>query len=278
MPTLRDHSRSKAFRAIGIGDSGTGKTGSLVEVINNMEVLGLQRVIIADFDAGTDILAHLVKPDKLDSVFVETFRDKLKMDMDVGANIATGSALEASWARLVRFMSNWPGVGAISKLDTTSLFVVDSITGLGDSNMNYAIGFGPEKGDSWRATGTGMRLQDKFIQLCIALECHFVLFSHIRFMGGGGRKVVEDKKGSKYTVEVDSASEGQAYPSALGKILPTTVARHFNTMIEYKLIGRNRRIRTVPEDRFALKCPIAMPEELPQDSGLFTVMKMFLGK
>ena len=75
---------------------------------------------------------------------------------------------------------------------------------------------------------------------------------------------LEHNKGSKYDVEVNSNVDGQAYPSALGKLLPTQIARHFNTMLEYKIVGKLRRIRTVPdlEGRMALKLPMPMPEEL----------------
>lgn len=278
MPTLREHQQSAGFRAICIGDSGTGKTGSLAEVINQMDVLGIKKVVIADFDDGLDVLSFQVKPEKMDSVHYEVFRDKLQTSMEDGAKINTTAELDACWARAVRFCSNWPNVGNLNKLGLDSLFVVDSLTGLGDSNFNYAMSFGKEKGDAWRATGNAMRLQDKFIQMCRALECHFILMSHIRFMGGGGTKIIEDKKGSKYLTEVDSASEGQAYPSALGRQLPPQIGRHFNVMLEYKLIGRMRKIRTVPEERFGLKLPFKMEDELPQETGLFTIMKKFLNK
>lgn len=277
MPTLRELGRPKVFRAIGMGDSGTGKTGSLASVINNMEALGLSRVVIADFDQGLDILFSMVKPEFQDKVFFETFRDKIQTDLE-GGSVASKSQLEAAWARVVRCMSNWPNVGKINELKPDSLFVCDSITGLGDADMNYVRAFASVP-DNWRATGAAMNLQDKFIQMCIALDCHFIMFSHIRFMGGGGKQVIEDSKGSKLVKEADSTLDGTAYPSALGRILPTTVARHFNTMLEYDLVGRNRKIRTQPKDRMALKLPLAgIPDELPQESGLFTIMKAFLGK
>jgi len=279
MPTLRSREKDKIFRALGIGDSGTGKTGSLVPVINNMEELGLKRVIIADFDNGLDVLASFVKPEVSDKVFFETFRDELRTDMDLGAVMKTEAALEACWSKLVRYMSNWPEVGSINALGADTLFVADSLTGLGDIDINYVRAFG-EKGkrDSWTSIGAAMALQDKFVQLCIALNCHFILFSHIRYMGGGGKKIVEDKHGSKYQTQVDSADDGNAYPSALGRILPTTIGRHFNTMIGYRMLGSRRVIRTKAEDRFGFKVPFDVPSELPQETGLYILMKGFLGK
>ena len=75
MPTLRDHKSSTLAKIIGMGDPGTGKTGSLIEVVNRMDELNLKRILIADYDNGLDILSSLVKPDNADKVFYETFRD-----------------------------------------------------------------------------------------------------------------------------------------------------------------------------------------------------------
>jgi hypothetical protein len=55
------------------------------------------------------------------------------------------------------------------------------------------------------------------------------------------------------------------------------ICRHFNYALEWKLVGKNRKIRTVPEDRLTLKCPIKMPEEMDQKTGLFELFKTARG-
>jgi hypothetical protein len=274
MPTLRDY-RSR-FKAILIGPSGTGKTGSLVKVINEMDSLGLKRVIVADFDDGLDILVPFVKDHLKDRVFWESFKDRnLEPDIKVGAKIQNG--IDAAHARVVRCMSNWPGVGPMNKEGLETLFVIDSLTGLGDADLNYALSFGDEKGSIWRSTGAAMALQERFLQLCHGLSCHLILTSHIRYMGGGGIQVLEVKGQEQYKT-MDSEDLGHAHPSALGKKLPPLVAKDFNIMLEYKIEGNLRRISTIPNEQLAVKIPLSLPAILPQDSGLLTVMKAFLNK
>ena len=273
MPTLREHKSSALAKIIGMGDPGTGKTGSLIEVVNRMDELNLERIFIADYDNGLDILSTKVKPENAEKVLFETFRDDY--DAKAGGAQVSGGALSMAWPNSMQAMAKWPGYDKdIMSLGPESLFVLDTITGAGDAAMNYARNI-LKIDDNWRSVGEGMRLEDKLIQMLVSLGCHVIIFSHIRFMGGGGQKVIEDKGGTSFKQEVDSFSEGVGYPSVLGKQLPTQVCRHFNTVIEYKLVGKNRKIRTVPEDRISLKVPFDMKEELSQEHGLFEILKHY---
>lgn len=269
MTSLAERDPIPLYRSLGLGDPGSGKTGSLVEVVNRMDELPIERVIIADFDDGLDVLAHHVKPEYKSRVLFQTFRDKL--DPNIEGAVYSGAALDMAWVKANVFMKSFEG-GANSWGPET-LFVVDSLTGMGDAAMNYSkskAGLGIL--DDWRATGSGSKLQDKFTQMLVGLKCHMILNAHIRYMGGGGYKITE-KEGSKYQTPVDSNIDGTAYPSALGRILPTTLARHFNIALEWKMVGTVRKIRTVPEDRMALKVPFKLPQELAQDTGLLEVLK-----
>lgn len=273
MTSLSERKKIPVYREIGLGDPGSGKTGSLVEVVNRLDELPIERVILADFDDGLDILANMVKPEFKGRVFFETFRDPMAPDLD-GAKFS-GSALDMAWVKANLFMKHFEG-GADS-WGTETLFVVDSLTGMGDATMNYAR-VALKIADDWRATGAASRLQDKFVQMLIGLKCHIIVNAHIRYMGGGGFKNVTDKEGSEYKTPVDSNTEGIAYPTALGRILPTQIARHFNIALEWKMVGRNRKIRTVPEERMTLKVPFSLPQELPQEGGLLTILKAYFSQ
>lgn len=273
MPTLREHKGSSLAKIIGMGDPGTGKTGSLVEVVDRMDELGLKQIILADLDDGLDILSSRVKPENAAKVFYETFRDDYAAKPG-GAQV-DGGALSMAWPNFMQALAKWPGLDKdVTSFGPDTLFVLDTITGAGDAAMNYARNV-LKIDDNWRSVGEGMRLEDKLIQMLVSMKCHVLIFSHIRFMGGGGQKVVEDSSGSKFKQEVDSPTDGIGYPSVLGKQLPTQVCRHFNTVIEYKLVGKNRKIRTVPEDRISLKVPFQMKEELTQEHGLFEILKHY---
>jgi hypothetical protein len=123
-----------------------------------------------------------------------------------------------------------------------------------------------------------MGQQAKYVQMLVALQCHVIVFSHIRFMGGGGKIEVLSKDGNlKSTKEVDSTIDGQQYPSVLGRLLPPQFGRHFNIQIKYHLVGTQRKIRTEPiDDKMALKVPFDIRAELPQATGLLEIFKEFL--
>jgi len=277
MPTVRDHHALKIFKCMIMGDPGSGKTGALPDLINNMDRFKIERVAILDFDDGLDILLPLVKEEFYDRVFYETLVDELKATQD-GVQVRTANA----FTKAMGLLNNWksPGVdlGRALEWGPETLLVLDSITGIGDACMGF-VNVHLKMDDDWKATGEAMKRQGKLVQMTKSLGCHIIIMSHIRFMGGGGTRAVVDKHGQKSIEEVNSRVDGDAYPSCLGKVLPPTVGRHFNTILEVKLVGKNRRLRTVPEERMNLKVPLLnLPDELPQETGLTVVFDKFLNR
>jgi len=284
MGKLSERKKTRLLKMIGVGNPSTGKTGSLCSLINEMESFGLERVIIADWDDGGEVLIKYVKPEAQEKVYIETFRDKLKPVVDGGAPIVMGSDSpnktglknKMAFARGMQFMNNWKtkefDLGRCSEWGPETLFVCDTLTGLGDAALNFAMAI-LEK-DAWSAHGDAMERQDKYTQMCMGLDCHFIMFSHIRFMGGGGQISIIDKDGKhSHTKEVDSKVDGIAYPSALGQKLPPQIARHFNTQLSWELKGRNRVVLTKGSEHLPLKIPMDLPSELPQETALVKVFE-----
>jgi len=274
-PTLRDHQENMLLKLLGMGDPGTGKTGSLAPLINELPRWGIERVVIHDFDDGLDILSAKVKPDKLDLVHYETMRDDLK-----ATQVGVGYREATAWTRAMALLNNWETksekLGPPRDWGRETLFVCDTITGLGDACLGFAH-MGPEKiEDHWRAVGAGMTHQSYYIQLLKAMRCHVIVFSHIRFMGGGGKTTIVDKHGQVSYKEVDSRVDGTAYPSALGQQLPPSIGRHFNCQLEWKLVGRSRKVCTIPDTRMALKIPFEVKDEMPIETALVDIFKAYL--
>ncbi len=283
MGQLSARGKTRLLKMIGVGNPSTGKTGSLCELANNMTMFGLERIIIADYDDGGEVLINYIKPEAKERVYIETFRDQLKPVVDGMPPIVVGSDTPSSglktkmaFSRGMQFMNNWKtkeyDLGPALSWGPETLFVCDTLTGLGDASLNYAMAI--LKKDSWSGTGQAMESQDKFVQMCQGLKCHFIMFSHIRFMGGGGQTVIIDKDGQhKQTKEVDSNVDGIAYPSALGRKLPTQIARHFNTQLSWEIKGRKRVVLTKGSEQLPLKIPMNVPAELPQETALVTIFK-----
>jgi len=287
MGKLSDRKKTRLLKMIGIGNPSTGKTGSLASLANEMSSFGLERIIIADWDDGAEVLLNYVKPEAQEKVFVETFRDQLKPSVDGSPPVVLGSdtgnltglKMKMAWARGMQMMNNWKtkdyDLGRAIEWGPETLFVCDTLTGLGDAGMNFAQAILQK--DAWSGTGTAMDFQDKFTQMCQGLKCHFIMFCHIRYMGGGGQISIVDKDGKHtYTKEVDSAVEGTAYPSALGRKLPTEIARHFNTQLSWELKNKKRVVLTKGSEQLPLKIPMNLPSELPQETALVTVFKELL--
>jgi hypothetical protein len=260
-----------------MGDPGSGKTGALAALIKERARFGIERFAILDWDDGLDVLAALLSDEDLDCVYYETLRDELKATQK-GVDIRTADA----FTRGMALMNNWKAkdvnLGPSLSWGPETVLVNDTITGLGDAAFNFCMAHGDTKGDSWRSIGAAMGLQDKLVQMLVALNCHTILNSHVRYMFGGGKKAVVDAHGQIEYKEVDSRTDGEAYPSALGRQLPPTIGRHFNSILELKLVGKNRRIRTVPEDRMNLKIPFKIKDELPQETGMVEIFDKFLNR
>ncbi len=269
---------------IGVGNPSTGKTGSLCELANKMGDFGIERVIVADWDDGHEVLLKYLSPEAAQNVYIETFRDQLKPMVDGSPPIVVGSdasdmsglKMKMAFARGMQFMNNWKtkeyDLGRSLSWGPETLFVCDTLTGLGDAALNFAMAI--LKKDNWSGHGEAMERQDKYTQMCMGLKCHFIMFSHIRFMGGGGQTLIIDKDGKhSHTKEVDSKVDGIAYPSALGQKLPPQIARHFNTQLSWELKGTKRVVLTQGSKQLPLKIPMDLPSELPQESALVTLFK-----
>lgn len=279
MPSLISHKATSRFCGLNIGPPGSGKTGALVEVIKNRASLGIERIIISDFNDGLDILVRELKPEDQACVYYSILKDKVKPSEFGSIFIAT------AFKKAMNLMSNWTDgdvkLGPATSWGLETLYVCDDLSGLGDSAMVFQRDL--EKASisntDWQYTAGAMRLQEKFVQLCVSLNCHVLINAHIKYMGGGGTKNITDAKGSNYKVEVHSQTEGTGYPSALGQQLPPMIGRHFNIVLETKTNGKNRILRTKPEMNVPLKAPLPrdFPEELPQETGLFRVMQAIIG-
>src|SRR6187397_320711 len=76
MPSLKQHQENKFVKTLYIGDSGTGKTGSLTSLVK-----AGYKLRVLDLDNGIDTLAQYCQeecPELLANVEFESVRDKYK--------------------------------------------------------------------------------------------------------------------------------------------------------------------------------------------------------
>ena len=264
MPTLDAH-LSGPIKILAIGDSGTGKSGSIASLINENII---KRAFILDYDNGLDAVARFTNKDKMNRVIFETLTDEISLRRERAGTKGPPKA----WLRGIQLLDKWDTYGGITSWLPDDLLVVDTLTSMGEAAMQHVLsingrtGMLPHQSD-W---GGAMNLQEGLLAAlkASAIKCNIIVFSHVTFVS-------------------DDVATGMAkgYPSALGSKLPPKVGRYFNTQIVYKSSGTGksarREIHTVPTAGTETKVPLpkdAIAPSLPIETGLATLFKALQGE
>ena len=248
MTALADHQSHDFTKLILMGDSGTGKTGSLASLVK-----AGYKLRILDYDNGLDILAQLVRrnsPDKLANVEFRTLRDK-RRSSQAGPII---DGMPSAFVDGLKLIDNWPELDKPANWGPETVLVVDSLTFLGDAAYNWARGMNPAAKEprSW------FYHAQQSVEAAIALltaesfRTNVIVTAHIRYMDlPDGRK--------------------KGYPTAVGSALGPTIPAYFNSVAQCETDASGKRtIRTVPSALIDLKNPASfdMAPSLPIDTGL----------
>lgn len=254
MPPLSEHHSSKFVKMIYIGDSGTGKTGSLA----SLAAAGYQ-IRILDLDNGVDILAKYVRkecPDKLSAIQYETRRDKYKITP--GGAMVDGSP--KAFVQAMELLTKWPDGTVPATWGENTIFVLDSLSALGKAAFEWAKGMNPTSKDprQWYATGQ-KALEDVLSNITgEAFATNVIIISHVQLQ------------------ELPDGSI-KGYTNALGKAMGAVIPRYFNTLLLAESSGSGesvrRHIRTVPTGMIDLKssAPFKLDKSYPLGTGLATI-------
>ena len=250
----------KPIRALYIGDSGSGKTGSLISLLQagyNIRML--------DLDNNADSLIHLCKHhdvkllEKLDIVSV---RDKFRASQMSGLEVA---GQPKAWVDALKYLNKWDDGTTIAEWDSKTIFVLDTLTSAGRAAFHWARGMSPAAKDprQWYAAA-----QDSLKTLLELLtspdfKCHILVLSHIDL------------------IERDDGTT-KGYASSLGKALGPQIAKVFPTLLmaESKGSGNNvkRTITTKSTMLVDLKNPVpfAVEGSYPLETGMASIFQALL--
>ena len=247
MPTLDQHQSSDFTKVIYIGDSGTGKTGSLASLL----AAGYSFNIL-DMDNGLSALVRYGKEagGDLSKINYETFRDEFKMTP--GGPVVKG--MPKAFSDAMNKLTEWSAIE-----DPKTITVVDSLTFLGKSAMAWAKGMNPATKDPRQWFYTAQQAVESVLALLTneSYKQNVIVISHVNY-----KEITENVH--------------KGYPTAVGSALGPTIASYFDTMILAEATGSGsnvkRKIKTLPTGVIDLKMPNPkVDKELPLETGLATI-------
>ena len=254
MPTLDQHESSDYTKLLYIGDSSSGKTGSLVSLLQDG-----YRFRILDMDNGLTALKLYARAAQCDLSLVEyeTYRDEYRITQ-------AGPMVKGAPKAFVNAMAKLTEWGEID--DPKSFTVLDSLTFLGKSAYAWAKGMNPTAKDPRQWFYAAQQAVESVLALLTGKEYkqNVIVISHVNY-----KEVMENVH--------------KGYPSAVGSALGPTIASYFDTLILAEATGSGtnvrRRIKTLPTGVIDLKMPVASVEkELPLETGLSTIVQQLKGQ
>lgn len=135
MPSLAQHQSNDFTKLLLIGDSKSGKTGSLVSLVK-----AGYKLRVLDYDNLLDVLKYMILaqcPESLDNVEFRTLRDKRKAG-------ALGSILDgkpSAWINGIKMLDNWKyddvDLGKPNDWGSDCILVIDSLSRLCDAAYDF---------------------------------------------------------------------------------------------------------------------------------------------
>ena len=261
MPSLADHQSNEFTKLLLIGDSKSGKTGSLVSL-----VAAGYKLRILDFDNLLDILKFMIRescPDKINNVEFRTLRDKLKAG-------AMGSIIDGqpkAWIAAVKMMDRWKyddtDLGVPAEWGADCILVTDSLSRLCDAAYDFHESIIP-KGKSGDYDGRAVygNAQDDVERMLAMLtsdnfKTNVIVIAHGTYIDlpDGTTKI---------------------FPQGVGQKLSPKIPQYFPNYVRYKHIGGKRTIQMKSDAMIDLANarPTAMADSYSIETGLAEIFKV----
>jgi len=233
MPSLSQLTASQVIKLLLIGDSGTGKTGSIAALVKDG-----YNVRMLDMDNGWESLAaaiHRTCPDRLDQVDVESLRDNYKSS-------PAGPILDGppkAFVKALGLLDKWTDGTRPKDWGPGTVLVVDSLTFFSDAAYAWADAMNPSAKDKRQIYGAAQEAIEHVLALLTgaSFNTNVIITAHVRY--------IDLPDGSK-----------RGYPTSVGQALSPTIPRYFNSVAACTTeLGGKRKIQTVSTALIDLKNP-----------------------
>src|SRR3974390_3368310 len=250
MPTLADHKSKSVTKLIYIGDSKSGKTGSLDSLVK-----AGYKLRILDMDNLLDVLKYYVMkecPRNAKNVEYLTYRDKRRAS-------PSGPVLDGkpvAYINALRALDNWPNLGPPAEWGSDCILVIDSLSRLCDSAFDFHEAITVAQGGKYDGRMVYFSAQKSVEDVLANLSAesfntNIIVICHIMYID-----------------QPDGTVKG--YPQSVGKALSPKIPSYFPSAILATNKGGKRVIKTTstPLLDLANPAPFAMADTLPLESGL----------
>lgn len=255
MPNLSAHQSNETVKLLLLGDSKSGKTGSLVSLVRagyNLRIL--------DYDNLLDILKYKILeecPDRLASVEYRSLRDKTKAG-------PTGAILDGkplAWINGIKMLDNWryeeTDLGVPATWGPECILVIDSLSRLCDAAYDFHETIIP-RGRSGDFDGRAVygNAQDDVEKLLGMLTAPSFATNVIVIAHG----IYQDQPDGTTKI----------FPQSVGQKLCAKIPQYFANYVRYKNVAGKRTIQLASDPMIDLANtnPTVLYKSLPVESGL----------
>lgn len=259
MSNIADHYSGQSGKAIVLGESGSGKTGALISLVE----AGFDLRIL-DFDNGLSYLANLIKtrcPDKQKNVIFETCQDNFDSINGKPSMVGQPVAMAKGTNLINHWKTDTEDLGPVSEWGSNDVLVIDSLTFMAEAALRAVMAIKgrsnqkPEWGD-WDAAGVFVK---NFLSILTAekIKCNVVVTAILTY------------------IREESTQTLKGYPATVGQKLSPKVPTFFNTMLSIYRTGVGEQEKRVLRTRSysGIECKTAgpgIPFELPLGTALAT--------
>ena len=234
------------IKALGCGDSGNGKTGSLASLAK-----AGYSVNIIDFDnkmGSANILRSELEddPKAWGRVRYKTLSDKTKFFNGKPTLVTPCTAYRGFGTTLAEWGAD--------KFTSDDVLAVDTLSSMSDAAFNEACAMtqrlsrAPDGSDRPRLQEFGWMADSVKLAMDMIcsdeMPCHVIVFAHIKILAPEEEEMT--MKTNKAGQNEDPYTRALGLPNARGQEIPRVVARYFNNVFYYTRQGPNRVISTQP--------------------------------
>jgi hypothetical protein len=260
MSTLAEHSSNSIVKTLCLGDSKSGKTGSLVSLVE-----AGWKLAVMDYDNLLDSLKYQILarcPDKITNVHYRTFRDKRKMTTDGPKIDGAAKAFTDGIKMLDKWKHGDDDLGTPATWGPEWILVLDSLSRFCDAAFDWREPLTP-RGRSGeydkRATyGDAQNAVEDVLALLTSegFNTNVIVICHGTFL--------DQQDGTM-----------KIFPQGVGQKLSPKIPQYFPNYLRYTNQGGTRKIKTVSDPMIDLANtnPAAVKPVYDIENGLAEIFK-----